>query len=159
MSARSILTLEGCFSSLREATPTRGSTKDYALQRQTLHEHYKSANVIETSNSLPPSQHAVVQLSMSGLVMSLFILSMLSMIISACIARRNQHSLIVELPSTITCSNCRYFNDNYFLKCALHPVTVMTEQAVDCRDYCPMVKTKQTEKFRKILLKIQKVFS
>jgi hypothetical protein len=156
--ARSILTLEGCFSSLREATPTRRSANDYALQRQTLHEQCKSANVIETSNSLPPSQHAAMQSSMSVLVMSLVILSMLSTIVSACIARRNQHSSIVKQPSTIACSNCRYFNDNYFLKCALHPVTVMTEQSVDCRDYCPKAKINQAEKLRKVLLKIQKVF-
>jgi hypothetical protein len=29
------------------------------------------------------------------------------------------------------------FNNNRYLRCALHPVTGMTEQAVNCRDYCP----------------------
>jgi hypothetical protein len=35
----------------------------------------------------------------------------------------------------ISCSHCHYFGQNPYLKCALHPTTVLTEQAVDCRDY------------------------
>ncbi len=33
------------------------------------------------------------------------------------------------------CRNCRYFNSNYHLKCAVHPSSVLTEKAMDCRDY------------------------
>jgi hypothetical protein len=35
----------------------------------------------------------------------------------------------------ISCSHCHYFSQNPYLKCALHPTTVLTEQAADCRDY------------------------
>jgi hypothetical protein len=34
-----------------------------------------------------------------------------------------------------SCHHCRYFGQNPYLKCALHPTTVLTEQAADCRDY------------------------
>lgn len=35
----------------------------------------------------------------------------------------------------IPCSNCRFFSNNHYLKCAVHPSTVLTEQALNCSDY------------------------
>jgi hypothetical protein len=35
----------------------------------------------------------------------------------------------------ISCNRCAYFGQNPYLKCAIHPTIVMTEQAADCRDY------------------------
>jgi hypothetical protein len=35
----------------------------------------------------------------------------------------------------ISCSHCHYFGQNPYLKCAIHPTAVLTEQAIDCRDY------------------------
>ncbi len=43
------------------------------------------------------------------------------------IGSRSRHRLV--------CYHCRYFGQNPYLKCALHPTTVLTEQATDCRDY------------------------
>lgn len=38
-----------------------------------------------------------------------------------------------ELP----CRDCRFFNNNSHLKCAVHPSTALTEQAINCSDYWP----------------------
>jgi hypothetical protein len=35
------------------------------------------------------------------------------------------------------CHRCQYFNNNLYLKCAIHPGTVLTEASIDCKDYCP----------------------
>lgn len=35
----------------------------------------------------------------------------------------------------IQCYNCHYFSPNPYLKCSLHPNNVLTDRAVDCRDY------------------------
>ncbi len=35
----------------------------------------------------------------------------------------------------IPCANCKYFTNNYRLKCPVHPVTANTEKAVHCADY------------------------
>lgn len=35
------------------------------------------------------------------------------------------------------CKNCKYFADNFYLKCAIHPSTVLTKEAINCSDYCP----------------------
>lgn len=33
--------------------------------------------------------------------------------------------------------NCRFYKDNRYLRCAIHPSIVLTKQAIDCLDYHP----------------------
>jgi len=35
----------------------------------------------------------------------------------------------------VYCKSCRFFSNNPYLKCALHPSSVLTKQAKDCSDY------------------------
>ncbi len=35
----------------------------------------------------------------------------------------------------VQCHHCQYFKTHADLKCALHPISVLTTQAVDCADY------------------------
>jgi hypothetical protein len=35
----------------------------------------------------------------------------------------------------LPCRNCQFFNSNYHLKCAVRPTDVLTERAIECRDY------------------------
>ncbi|MCU0535611.1 MAG: hypothetical protein MUD14_17105 [Hydrococcus sp. Prado102] len=37
--------------------------------------------------------------------------------------------------SQVPCRKCRFFSSNPYLKCAIHPSTVLTAQARDCSDY------------------------
>ncbi|MEC4816105.1 MAG: hypothetical protein SAK29_22960 [Scytonema sp. PMC 1069.18] len=37
----------------------------------------------------------------------------------------------------VPCRNCQYFANNPFLKCAVRPDTALTEEAMNCPDYCP----------------------
>lgn len=37
--------------------------------------------------------------------------------------------------SQIPCRNCQFFKENQYLKCAVHPTIVLTQQALNCRDY------------------------
>lgn len=36
----------------------------------------------------------------------------------------------------IPCSDCRYFTNNYYLKCPLQPKIANTELAINCPDFC-----------------------
>ena len=36
----------------------------------------------------------------------------------------------------IPCSNCKYFTNNYRLKCTVKPDLASTEAAITCPDYC-----------------------
>jgi hypothetical protein len=40
----------------------------------------------------------------------------------------------------VPCRNCRFFESNPYLKCAVHPSLALTEQAFNCSDYCPQNK-------------------
>ncbi len=35
----------------------------------------------------------------------------------------------------VKCEGCQYFNNSLYLKCAIHPTTVMTSRSIDCQDY------------------------
>ena len=35
------------------------------------------------------------------------------------------------------CRTCRFFTNNPYLKCAVHPSTVLSTQAINCSDYSP----------------------
>ncbi|MGD1951160.1 MAG: hypothetical protein ACFB14_16135 [Leptolyngbyaceae cyanobacterium] len=35
----------------------------------------------------------------------------------------------------IPCSRCVYFTGDYRMKCAVHPMSALTEDAIDCVDY------------------------
>ena len=37
----------------------------------------------------------------------------------------------------IPCTNCQFFTGDYYLKCTVHPVRALSEEAIDCRDYDP----------------------
>jgi hypothetical protein len=37
----------------------------------------------------------------------------------------------------IPCSSCRFFKNNPYLKCAVHPLKVSSAEAINCSDYKP----------------------
>ncbi len=41
----------------------------------------------------------------------------------------------VEQTPKITCYQCHFFNNNHYLKCAVHPDKVLKKEAQDCVDY------------------------
>lgn len=49
---------------------------------------------------------------------------------------RNEIAVNIKSLNQIPCKNCKFFANNPHLKCAIHPSLVLTEQAVDCADYC-----------------------
>ncbi|MBD2561312.1 MULTISPECIES: hypothetical protein [Nostoc] len=37
----------------------------------------------------------------------------------------------------LPCKNCRFYSNNHYLKCAVNPSIVLTEEAVNCSEYSP----------------------
>ncbi len=100
---------------------------------------------IQPSNSLPPSQRRIEMDTTFQLVMGLMILSTIGLLIHTCIPKGWQRLSSFKPPPKTPCFRCRYFSNNSYLKCALHPVTALTEQAVNCRDYYPNSKEQKVE--------------
>lgn len=90
---------------------------------------------IQPSNLLPPSQRRIEMDTAFQIVMGLMILSTIGMLIHTCISKGWQRFSNFKPPPKTPCFSCQYFSNNSYLKCALHPETTLTEQAVDCRDY------------------------
>ncbi len=51
---------------------------------------------------------------------------------------RDKKNRIVTLNhlKQVPCRNCRFFKDNHYLNCAVHPSIVLTKEALNCSDYC-----------------------
>lgn len=48
--------------------------------------------------------------------------------------------LTVKNLHQVPCRNCRFFKNNPYLQCAVHPATALTADAANCSDYCPANK-------------------
>ena len=103
-----------------------------------MHMHARSI-ATTPSNSLPPSDRGMETLStvdtVSLILVSLVILSSITAAIYTCLPKLMQPLFHPKLNDKVPCDRCQYFSHNPYIKCALHPDTVLTEQAVDCRDY------------------------
>ncbi|MDZ7960463.1 MAG: hypothetical protein RMY34_21710 [Aulosira sp. DedQUE10] len=53
--------------------------------------------------------------------------------------RRVDHKnfFIINGLKKVPCKNCKYYSSNHYLKCAVNPSLVMSEEAKDCSEYLP----------------------
>ncbi len=118
--------------------------------------------VTEPVTSLPSSQQGSENTSRLDIILAVVIsLAMLTAIvipIYTYISKQWQYSSSLKPRTKFSCSQCQYVGTNNYLKCALHPSTVFTEQAINCKDYAPNIDVKQVGKLRSILKKIENIF-
>lgn len=55
-----------------------------------------------------------------------------------------EKTLTPDVFHKIPCRSCRYFAYNPYLNCAIHPSLVLTNQAIDCPDYCAKGENAET---------------
>lgn len=65
-------------------------------------------------------------------ICALIFLMLRSIWMSACIGIAK-----VKRLHQIPCANCRFFTDDFRLKCTLHPIDALTEEAINCSDFYP----------------------
>ncbi|AUS99208.1 hypothetical protein CLI64_01695 [Nostoc sp. CENA543] len=46
----------------------------------------------------------------------------------------------------LPCQKCKFYSNNHYLKCAVNPGIVMTEEAKECSDYSPEKEKKNSHK-------------
>ncbi|MBD1805560.1 hypothetical protein H6F98_08880 [Microcoleus sp. FACHB-SPT15] len=51
-------------------------------------------------------------------------------------AVQNKTAIPLNCNNNFPCKKCYFFLNNHYLKCAIHPSVVLTEQASNCPDYC-----------------------
>jgi hypothetical protein len=61
----------------------------------------------------------------------------LGLILAAILTVVRSEMFRVELVPEVPCKKCRFFSSNPYLRCAVHPCTVLTEKAMHCTDYRP----------------------
>lgn len=61
----------------------------------------------------------------------------LGLMLAAILTVVRSEMLSLELVSEVPCKKCRFFSSNPYLRCAVHPCSVLTEKAMHCTDYRP----------------------
>ncbi|MEH1838679.1 MAG: hypothetical protein V7L20_07895 [Nostoc sp.] len=46
----------------------------------------------------------------------------------------------VKVLYKLPCKNCSFYSNNHYLKCAVNPSIVLTEEAINCSEYSPSKK-------------------
>ncbi len=93
---------------------------------------------IQPSNSILPSQKAIEPRPADiafFIILNLALLLAIAIPIYVFMVKRKLASVGFKPSPKVICHHCQYFSDNRYLKCALHPVTVLTEETVDCADH------------------------
>jgi hypothetical protein len=49
----------------------------------------------------------------------------------------NKMVFTVKTSHQLPCKNCQFYSHNHYLKCAVEPCIVMTEEAKNCSEYLP----------------------
>ncbi|MFN6466175.1 MAG: hypothetical protein RMZ41_030775 [Nostoc sp. DedVER02] len=57
----------------------------------------------------------------------------------------NKMSFTVNKLHKLPCKNCRFYSNNHYLKCAVNPSIVLTEEAMNCSEYSPSNKKNSTK--------------
>ena len=45
----------------------------------------------------------------------------------------------------VPCKKCRFYSNNHYLKCAVNPSIVLTEEAMNCSEYSPSKKNQSSK--------------
>ncbi len=109
--------------------------------------------VTQTSNLIAQTQQGIGTASLINTVfLNIAIVATcfaLIIPIYAYISKQRQHKSNQQQHHKVACHRCQYFNSNHYLQCTLHPKTVMTKEAIDCKDYCPNPQAKRLEELKK----------
>ena len=96
---------------------------------------------IQPSNSILPSQKAIEPRPADiafFIILNLALLSAIAIPIYVFMVKRKRALFGFKPSPKVICHRCQYFSDNRYLKCALHPVTVLTEETINCADHRPI---------------------
>lgn len=109
------------------------STKLYPIREKNFHlSHLSQVNV-------PPTPFDEINfadrvITDSGLCFLLDLI-LLSMTISAIFMLARSEIFSLESLQQYPCKKCRFFSNNPYIKCAVHPYMALTQKAINCSDY------------------------
>lgn len=101
-------------------------------------------NLIESSSNQTPTVEVPINSDTAfpgGLLLFTLSLLLLAWVLALLNRLNFKNSLsnrlnLIKHHHEIPCSSCQYFNQNFYLKCAVNPSKALSEEAINCPDYC-----------------------
>jgi hypothetical protein len=120
-------------------------------QTEAISEQSKNSvtrEVKQSPSSAMANQHITSMISVTGglmlLIGSLWIFVRAWRLIVKEKTNEPAAELYLNAFKSMPCYNCKYFSDNVYVKCAVHPENVLTTHAHQCPDYCS--RSEQSDK-------------
>lgn len=100
---------------------------------------YRQHGHLSTTEELEPGQINILNDESTILIFSipLFVLAAVLLLKQGVQKVTKERSENFQYSSKVPCRKCYFFNNNGYLKCAVHPNKVLTKNAEDCHDYQP----------------------
>lgn len=108
----------------------------------TAETHFTSIVIIEVDSERVKTEKVENKPIVANLSLGIVLLSCIIcfiMLSKSWAATQEDLEDIVEIANFVQspCRKCRFFSNNLYLKCAVHPITVLTKEANECPDYNP----------------------
>lgn len=104
-------------------------------------EHVSQVTQRELPTNQPQPQVTVENVIGSlggGIAFTLIWVGLLLLLVKIFKKEQNGQLPILDNPqSNLPCHKCVYFSQNHYLKCAVQPSIVLTEESMNCSDFCP----------------------
>lgn len=62
-------------------------------------------------------------------------------------SRGDKKGFVIHTLRKVPCKNCQFYANNHYLKCAVQPSLVMTEEAKNCSEYSPSQSKSNSKNF------------
>lgn len=101
--------------------------------------NFDSATLIEVETAHPkPGEGNLSDVLLYKISFScIFGWAILFLILSIILTVARTEIFVLKRSHQVPCRNCRFFSSNPYVKCAVHPCTALTKQAIYCSDYLP----------------------
>lgn len=93
----------------------------------------------QISPNIPASTEVTSVQTGLAIIPVAFVITLAFIFIKQIKYRKNLYTQVVSFKrfSTIPCRKCQFFDNNQHLPCAVQPVLVLSEEALNCGDYAP----------------------
>lgn len=110
----------------------------FLIRHPTVQSHYKRMEITEVPSNQPSLNETTVPMEELLLVPIWFVVIAWGVVLLMQFHfwKSLQHGITnIKCGHKIPCANCKFFNNNPYLKCAIRPSEALSEEAINCSDY------------------------
>ena len=105
------------------------------MKTSTLPTQFSSEETVQMNPVQQDIQSSASLQTVSVILVTIVTIASISIAIYKWLPKLIKPSFSSKPLASIPCLGCNYFSPNPYLKCTLHPNSVLTDEAINCQDY------------------------